>query len=59
MCPYYNEQYKICLLYKTTQSDYNRNAYCMECKKDYTDCPNYKECARSNGGIVPPPYKYK
>lgn len=59
MCPYYHEQYKICLLYKTTQPEYHKKAYCMEYDKDHKDCPNYKECARANGGTVPPPYKYR
>ena len=59
MCPYYNEQYNLCRIYKTTPLDYTKRVHCLECEKSYKECPNYKECARVNGGTVPPPYKYK
>ena len=59
MCPYYNEDYKKCIIYKTYPSDYTRKTFCMECDKPYKECANYKESKRVNGGEVPPPYKYK
>jgi len=58
MCPYYNRDQKVCKIYKTTQNSYNSEAYCMEMRYDYTECPNYKQCKQSYGGIVPPPHKY-
>ena len=59
MCPYFHEKYEVCLLYNTLQQGYHKKAYCEECEKDHRDCPNYKQCAKSNGGTVPPPYKYR
>ncbi len=57
MCPYYNEAYRYCKIYKTTPTEYTARAYCMECEKDYKGCPNYREMVRVNGYPVPP-YKY-
>ena len=58
MCPYYNRDNNTCKIYKTTPLNYIKDEYCMEMKCDYTECPNYKQCARANGGIAPPPYKF-
>ncbi len=59
MCPYYDKSRNLCKIYKTLQTNnYNREAYCEERMKDHTECPNYKQCERSYGGIVPPPYKF-
>ena len=59
MCPYYDSKSKTCLLYKTLQTDYQIRTYCMQLEKPFTECLNYKEAKRVNGGTVPPPYKYK
>jgi len=60
MCPYYSREYKICKIYKTLyrEGEYHTDAYCMEMRYDHTQCPNYKECMKSNNGIIPPPYKF-
>lgn len=58
MCPYFDEKYKQCKIYKTQQSAYNEKAYCHECEKPYTQCPNYLEMKRVYNGNPPPPYKF-
>lgn len=59
MCPYYNRDYKKCLIFKTYPMDDTRNRYCEECSRPYTECPNYQQAKVYNNGTVPPPYKYK
>ena len=57
MCPYFNEQYGKCLLYKTYPREYDKRRWCMECDSPYKECPNYKEAERR--GNLQPPYMYK
>lgn len=60
MCPYYSREDKICKIYKTVhkEGEYTADSYCMEKRYDYYECPNYKQCEKSYGGVVPPPHKF-
>ena len=58
MCPYYSQNYKICKIYKTTQNESNKNDYCLECRYNYTDCPNFKQLSKVYNGNPPPPNYY-
>ena len=59
MCPYYDENRKICAIYKTTQNSSNESDYCKECRYSYKDCPNYKQVSQVYGGNPPSPSYYK
>lgn len=58
MCPYYDERNNVCKIYKTTQSSYNAETYCKEKGKSCTECPNYKQCKSSYGGVMPSPSNF-
>ena len=59
MCPYYNREYKKCIIFKSYPLEETITWYCEECRRPYTECPNYQESKRIHNGIVPPPYTYK
>ena len=58
MCPYYNENAGVCKIYKTSQDNYHKDAYCRECRYSFKDCPNYKQLEKVYGGNPPPPSHY-
>lgn len=60
MCPYYSKERQVCKIYDSLHrsGEYHTDAYCMEMRYDHTECANYKQCAQSYGGVVPPPYKF-
>ena len=60
MCPYYSKERKVCKIYDVLyrEGEYHTDKYCLEKQYSYTECANYKECKRVNGGIAPPPSKY-
>lgn len=59
MCPYFDRDYKKCLLFKTYPREDNIRRFCEECDRPYDECANYKWAKEINHGSVPPPYKYK
>jgi hypothetical protein len=40
MCPYYNQEYKQCVFYGTTQDQSRRDSSCLT-SNDWKYCPNY------------------
>lgn len=54
ICPYYHTNFG-CTIYDSIPSDYTKKMYCLGQGGLYIDCPNYRECKRVNGGIMPPP----
>lgn len=59
MCPYYNRDYKKCIIFGIVPLEDTQRRYCEECVRPYTECPNYNRSKEINGGSVPPPYRYK
>ena len=44
VCPYFDIKEKKCTLWKTYQSNYNIEKYCLGPNSDsFKDCPNYKQ----------------
>jgi len=40
VCPYYDENYKKCVFFGTTQEGYQKEHYCLS-SSDWKGCPNY------------------
>jgi hypothetical protein len=40
MCPYYNQEYKQCVFFGTSQEQYQRDNYCLT-SSSWKSCPNY------------------
>jgi hypothetical protein len=40
MCPYYNQEYKQCAFFGTSQEQYQRDNYCLS-SSNWKSCPNY------------------
>ena len=60
MCPYWNERLKLCRIFSTSSpSDNCIETWCREGGADWSDCPNYEQAKRYNGGTVPSPEYYK
>ena len=61
MCPYYHRDYHKCIIYNIykPEGEYHTDNYCMEKCYSYERCVNYQQAKTTNGGQVPPPYKYK
>jgi len=60
MCPYYDEKYEKCVIYKTLQRKgaCGTDDYCMEKRYSFEQCPNYKRCKEVYRGYVPPPSQF-
>ena len=41
-CPYYDQTYKICNFYSTSQEGYHKEAYCLS-SDNWKRCANYEK----------------
>ena len=58
LCPYYNGDYKKCNLYDTSQSEGQRQSYCVT-NTDWKRCANYEGASfdsKLNKKLRPNPY---
>lgn len=59
MCPYWSEQFQICIIGDSKPTDYRVRTGCRGCEEPWQKCPNYEWAKDLHNGVVPPPSYYK